>query len=69
MSTRKAMVKFLPSEKNFIKVGHSAYVHPVNHTSPLVSNKRFVFTSEVLEIFKDGSFETRNSFYQPVEGE
>lgn len=63
---RKQMVKFLHDARNYIQVGHSAYVHPVNHTSPLVSNKRFVFTSTVQEVFADGSFMTLNTYYMPV---
>lgn len=64
--SNKPVVKYRPSESDRIRVGHPAYVHPVDHTSPLVSNKRFVFTSPVVSKSDDGSFETRNSVYVPV---
>lgn len=66
MCKRKPVVKYRPSKSDVIMVGHPAYIHPVNHTSNLVSNTKFVFTSTVVERFSDGQFETKNTLYQPV---
>jgi len=65
MPQRRPVVKYRPSPNDVIKVGHSAFIHPINHTSPRVSNNSFVFTSMVMEVFKDGQFETMNTLYQP----
>ena len=66
MPQRKPVVHYRPSENDFIKVGHSAYIKPINHWDRLrVSNQKFVLTSEVLEVFKSGIFETKNTIYQP----
>lgn len=64
----KPVVKYRVSDSDRIMVGHPAYVHPIDHTSPLVSNTRFVFTSPVVSKSDDGSFETANSVYVPVKG-
>ena len=66
MCKRKPVVKYRPSKNDVIRVGHSAYIHPVNHPSALVSNTKFVFTSTVKELFNDGQFETENTLYQPI---
>ena len=44
----KPTVRYTPSRFDYIEVGHSANVIPVDHTSPLVSNKTLVHTSEVI---------------------
>lgn len=54
---------FLPF---YIVVGESATVFPIDHPSPLVSNQKFVNTSEVVYYSKStGVFETQNTKYVP----
>ena len=66
MPTRKPVVKYRPSPSDFIEVGHSAYIHPINHPDTrLVTNNKFVLTSMVEAKFSDGQFETMNTLYQP----
>lgn len=44
-------------------IGGSAYVYPVDHPSPLVSNTKAVRTSPVVRIDGD-EFETENTIYR-----
>ena len=63
----KATVHYRPSEWDTIKVGASATVFPVDHTSPWVSNEKVCFTSHVLwHDPETGEFETENSIYKPL---
>lgn len=62
----KPVVKYRRTESDRIVVGHPAYVHPIDHTSPLVSNTKMVITSPVVSKSNDGSFETANSLYVPA---
>lgn len=54
------------SRLDYIQVGESADVVPVDHTSPLVSNGRVAWTTTV-ESYDPatGVFETRNTIYKP----
>lgn len=49
----------------YLRKGDSAIVTPVDHPSPLVSNQKAAWTSPVLAINQDGSFETENTLYIP----
>ena len=64
----KKIVRYRPCNDNgLITVGKCAYVYPVDHTSPLVSNQTLAKTSTVLYYdAATGVFETLNSVYQPV---
>ena len=59
----KPIVHYTPSQYNYIKVGHSAIVCPIDHPSESVSNTTMVKTSTVVSITADG-FETRNTIYK-----
>lgn len=61
----KAIVRYTPSEHDIIIRGKPAWVKPIDHTSPYVSNTQNVVTSKVLSIKKNGVFETLNSIYVP----
>lgn len=41
-----------------------AVVKPINHRSPLVSNKTLAITSPVVKIVNDHCFETENTIYK-----
>lgn len=48
-----------------LRVGHSAYVQPIDHTGPSVTNSTVVVTSTVLRHERHtGEFETLNSVYR-----
>lgn len=49
-----------------IVVGESVFLHPVDHTSPLVSNECLARTSKVVADHGDGKFETLNTMYVPA---
>jgi len=59
----KPTVHYTPTSVDIIKVGHSAFVVPVDHPSDLVSNTTFVKTSPVVKL-TDTGFETQNTIYQ-----
>lgn len=66
----KPVVKYKYDLNNFIKVGESAYVFPLNHPSSLVSNTKLVRTSRVISFDKNtGNFETINTIYELIKGE
>jgi hypothetical protein len=51
-----------------IVIGLGALVKPIDHyDSEWVSNEKMVFTSPVISANEDGSFETVNSLYVPVQ--
>lgn len=50
-----------------LAVGYMAVVYPVDHPSPLVRNKEVAYTTPVQKINDDGSFETKNTKYVPVD--
>jgi hypothetical protein len=54
----------------YIKLGESAFVHPVNHPDKEnVSNTKHVRTSEVIAFTPlEGGFETLNTLYRPYKG-
>ena len=61
----KKVVSYLP-QGSHIRVGYGAIVHPLDHTSELVSNTCPVTTSKVIRHDKNsGEFETENSIYKP----
>lgn len=64
----KKIVHYDATKKSLIAVGMSAIVKPIDHTSPLVSNKKLVVTSRVIAKHKCGRFETENSIYVPIKG-
>ena len=64
----KPIVYYRPRKDDHIQLGQRALVYPVNHTSPLVSNKSIALTSKVIKIFNEG-FETKNSIYRQFKGE
>jgi len=63
----KSIVNYVPSEDNYIKLGERAVVFPIDHTSRLVSNNKFVLTSPVVGFDPiNGGFETINTIYRPL---
>ena len=61
----KPVVKYKHDLNNFIQVGMSAYVFPLNHPSKYVSNQFLVKTSKVISFDKEtGDFETMNTIYE-----
>ncbi len=64
----KQVVHYRPTENDFIKVGHGAFVMPIDHPdSERVSNLRYVITSRVVAYDRDSDeFETLNTLYKPV---
>jgi len=49
-----------------IMVGIGVFVKPIDHPdSENVSNKKFVYTSNVVKDLGDGVFETQNTIYVP----
>jgi len=66
----KPVVKYKHDLNNFIQVGMSAYVFPLNHPSKYVSNQFLVKTSKVISFDKEtGNFETMNTIYVFEKGE
>lgn len=67
--TQKKIVHYTPTKEDFISVGQSAWVHPIDHPDKeRVSNKKPVITSEVLRYDKSsGEFETLNTVYKRPE--
>ena len=69
----KKVVKYVKNhmnlELNSIKVGHSAHVFTLDHPNiPVHLQKVYgVTTSKVIRLEEDGTFETLNSVYVPVE--
>lgn len=54
-----------------VVVGASALVHPVDHSSELVSNKKWARTSPVICVVQGENgplFETENTLYRPMDG-
>lgn len=65
LNVEKKVVNFKDPIK--IVVGESAIVFPVNHPDKNnVSNTRHVYTSSVVKVNEDGSFETLNTIYKPL---
>ena len=63
----KPTVHYRIDEHSYVVVGQSAVVRPVDHPSPLVSNKTYVKTSPVVMVdYDSGVFETKNTRYVPV---
>jgi len=60
----KAVVHY-DTKKPYGMAGKRFFCHPIDHTSPLVSNTKEVLTSEVVWVHEDGSVETQNSLYVP----
>jgi hypothetical protein len=55
------------TELYFCEEGSSAIVKPVDHPSPLVTNRKPVLTSPVIQYDRTtGEFETFNTIYRPV---
>jgi hypothetical protein len=59
---KKPTVKYIPGAGTEIKVGERAWVRPLDHPSPLVSNTTWALTSPVIST-NDKGFETRNTIY------
>ena len=69
-SCKKPIVQYDPSKGSYINVGESAFVFPIDHPSLLVSNTKFISTSEVIICdTTTGVFETLNTEYVPVVAE
>jgi hypothetical protein len=64
---KKPVVFYKTDIKPTLVVGERAWVFPINHTSPWVSNKYKAYTSKVLRVLASGVFETQNSIYKPEE--
>lgn len=64
---RKQVVFYKSDILPDVKVGQSAFVIPLNHTSEWVSNNKIAQTSDVIFIREGGVFETLNSIYKPEE--
>lgn len=47
-------------------VGTGVFLWPVDHTSPFVSNNKQAWTSPVVRIIDENSFETENTIYIDV---
>lgn len=63
----KPTVHYRIDEHSYVVVGQSAMVRPVDHPSPLVSNKTYAKTSPVVMVdYDSGVFETENTRYVPV---
>ena len=62
----KPVVQYTVDPANFIKLGLSAYIVPIDHPSDLVSNESLARTSRVISIDGD-TFETMNTKYVPKE--
>lgn len=64
---RKNDVEYNPYKGYRIVVGESAYVYPLNHPSPTVTNSTVVATSPVVSYnASTGVFETKNTIYTPI---
>ena len=69
-SCKKPIVRYDTSMGSYINIGESASVFPIDHPSSLVSNTKFVSTSEVIICdTTTGVFETLNTEYVPVVAE
>lgn len=65
----KPIVHFKGEPHFPLELGKGAYVYPVDHPSDLVSNTKLVYTSDVIAIHSDGSFETKNTHYIHIAGD
>jgi hypothetical protein len=64
----KTIVSYNPSKGFNIELGKPALIWPINHPSPLVSNRDVAITSKVTAYNADtGVFETENTIYEPVQ--
>ena len=60
---QKKVVHYVPTEGDFISVGHPAFVKTVDH--PNCSNTKYVCTTRVLFYnVDDGTFITENTIYK-----
>lgn len=60
----KPVVDFRPDHYDYIKVGQRAQIYALNHPR---LGEMYVDTSIVLRINEDGSFETQNTNYRPLQ--
>ena len=63
---RKPIVRYKPTGYDNVELDKQALIAPMTHTSPYVSNTRYVITSTVVRIGENGEFETKNSIYRPI---
>jgi hypothetical protein len=61
----KPVVHFTPVKGENYKIGHSIAVLPVDHPAVYL-NGRITFTTPVVKVNIDGSFETYNTVYVPT---
>src|SRR5271167_4493879 len=61
----KKTVLYDPDYLVALAMGIGALVKPIDHTSDLVSNKKMVYTSNVIRVEESGVFETQNTIYVP----
>ena len=66
---KRKVVYYIPSEDDTIVKEYPACVFPVNHPGDLVSNKKYVITSKVQTVYRNGEFETENTHYIPLRTE
>lgn len=67
MVVAKPIVKYQPSEHDYIEVGHRAYITPLDPSRP--TGVKDVLTSKVIRHLNvDGvhCFETENTIYSPL---
>lgn len=63
MKSEKPVVHFETDSAFVGEVGQCAYVKAIGH--PEFPSPYYVRTSSIVKVFKDGSFETRNTLYKP----
>lgn len=65
----KKIVKCIINDALPIRIGRSAYVMTIDHPNlcNAVDGSSIAITSNVIAINEDGSFETHNSIYRPVQ--
>lgn len=62
----KTVVHYVRESLEPVRIGYSAHLRPIDHTSPLVSNQGLARTSPVVAHDPiTGRVETRNSIYLP----
>jgi hypothetical protein len=62
----KPIVHYNPDKSQYIKVGNSAFIFPIDHQSEFVSNMCIATTSKVIKMEEGGRFETENTLYVPA---
>jgi len=67
INSNKPVVRYHKDKGESIHVGVCAFIYPIDHPSPLVSNQGMVRTSMVIgHDVMTGDFETMNTCYKAV---